>query len=97
MEGVPASSACVVHLCERLYAPQMFSSLLLDVEHEAFEHALEAARKDAGAEFDRDLTAEQLKSLVEVYKSLVLEATGKPFPEDPMEQLEYAIKAVFSS
>eukprot|EP01048_Picozoa_sp_COSAG05_P011089 COSAG05_NODE_1021_length_6146_cov_2.729949_7_plen_76_part_00 len=75
----------------------MFSSLLLGVEHEEFEHRLEAARKAAGAKFDRDLTAEQLKLLVEDYKALVLEVTGKPFPDDPMEQLEYAIKAVFSS
>ena len=76
---------------------QMFGSLLLGVEHEEFEHALEAARNAAGAKFDRDLTAEQLEALVGVYKELVQASTGKPFPEDPMEQLEYATKAVFSS
>ena len=76
---------------------QMFASLLLGVEHEAFEHALEAARKSAGAEFDRDLTAEQLRDLVTEYKKLVVDASGKEFPEDPMEQLTYAISAVFGS
>ena len=76
---------------------QMFASLLLGVEHEEFEHALEAAREAAGAEFDRDLTAEQLEELVGTYKQLVLDATGQPFPDDPMVQLTYAIGAVFGS
>jgi pyruvate,orthophosphate dikinase len=76
---------------------QMFASLLLGVEHEEFEHALEEARIAAGAEFDSDLTSAQLEELVTTYKNLVLDATGKPFPDDPMEQLTYAIGAVFGS
>jgi pyruvate,orthophosphate dikinase len=72
---------------------QMFSSLLLGVDHDAFEHALEAAREAAGAQFDRDLTSAQLEELVNTYKGLVLSATGKPFPDDPLEQLTYAIGA----
>lgn len=76
---------------------QMFASLLLGVDHDEFEHALEEARIAAGAEFDRDLTSAQLEELVTTYKKLVLDATGKPFPDDPMEQLTYSIGAVFGS
>ncbi len=61
---------------------------------EAELHKMKAAR---GAVNDTDLTAEDLKELIEIYKTKVYEVLGKPFPEDPMEQLWGAIAAVFQS
>ncbi|MCU0365114.1 MAG: PEP-utilizing enzyme, partial [Ignavibacteriaceae bacterium] len=57
-------------------------------------HKMKVAR---GAKSDTDLTADDLKELIEIYKSKVKEVIGKPFPEDPMEQLWGAVSAVFQS
>jgi pyruvate,orthophosphate dikinase len=57
-------------------------------------HKMKVAR---GAKSDTDLTAEDLKELIEIYKAKVKEVLGKPFPEDPMEQLWGAVSAVFQS
>jgi pyruvate,orthophosphate dikinase len=57
-------------------------------------HKMKVAR---GAQSDTDLTAEDLKELIEIYKDKVEEVLGKPFPEDPMEQLYGAVAAVFQS
>jgi pyruvate,orthophosphate dikinase len=57
-------------------------------------HKMKVAR---GAKSDTDLTADDLKELIEIYKAKVKEVLGKPFPEDPMEQLWGAISAVFQS
>jgi len=61
------------------------------------EHELEKMKKAKNVKNDTELTAENLKQLVEIYKNKVKEVLGKPFPEDPMEQLWGAIGAVFES
>jgi pyruvate,orthophosphate dikinase len=76
---------------------QMYSDIVLAVEHSEFEHALEAAKKKANATFDKDLTPEQLKGLVGEYKAIVHKQTGKPFPQDPWQMLEASIGFVFDS
>lgn len=61
------------------------------------EKELEKLKESKGVHSDTDLTAEDLKGLIEVYKAKVKEVLGKPFPEDAMEQLWGAIRAVFQS
>ncbi len=61
------------------------------------EKELHNMKEARGAKSDTDLTAEDLKNLIEIYKSKVQEVLGKPFPEDPMEQLWGAVSAVFQS
>lgn len=61
------------------------------------EKELHRMKEDRGAHADTDLTADDLKELIEIYKAKVKEVLGKPFPEDPMEQLWGAISAVFQS
>ncbi|AFN75068.1 pyruvate phosphate dikinase [Melioribacter roseus P3M-2] len=61
------------------------------------EAELEKMKEAKGYQSDVDLTADDLKELIEIYKAKVQEVLGKPFPEDPMEQLWGAIAAVFQS
>ena len=61
------------------------------------EKELHKMKESRGAELDTDLTSDDLKELIEIYKEKVKEVLGKPFPEDPMEQLWGAISAVFQS
>ncbi|MEI7896277.1 MAG: pyruvate, phosphate dikinase [bacterium] len=61
------------------------------------EKELHKMKEKRGAKSDTDLTADDLKALIETYKKKVKEVLGKPFPEDPMEQLWGAVGAVFSS
>jgi pyruvate,orthophosphate dikinase len=75
----------------------MYSDVVLNVNTSFFESALEEKKSDAGVELDTELSAEQLKALVKEFKSLVIEHTGKKFPEDPLEQLWGAVGAVFGS
>ncbi len=75
----------------------MFGDVVLGVPHSAFEEILDAKKQEVGAVLDTDLSAEDLRSLIEPYKALVKERTGKPFPDDPMEQLWAGITAVFDS
>ncbi|MEI8333864.1 MAG: pyruvate, phosphate dikinase [Chloroflexota bacterium] len=67
------------------------------VEHNRFDEALDELKEARGAATDTDLTAEDLRALVARYKAIVREQTGRDFPEDPYEQLDLAIKAVFAS
>jgi len=76
---------------------QMFGRIVLDVDGESFEHALQARKHVSGAAADTDLTADDLRELVTEFKAIVREATGRDFPGDPNEQLDLAIKAVFAS
>ncbi|MFK7779462.1 MAG: PEP/pyruvate-binding domain-containing protein, partial [Gimesia sp.] len=79
---------------------QMYGDVVLGMkgsDNDPFEHALEAKREAAGAEFDSDLSATQLKELVAEFKDLIKKGTGKEFPTDPKEQIWGAIGAVFSS
>lgn len=75
----------------------MFSNVVLGLEHSLFESILDKKKEELRASFDTDLDADALKSLVALFKELVAERTGKPFPEDPMEQLRMGVLAVFDS
>ncbi|MHB1224803.1 MAG: pyruvate, phosphate dikinase, partial [Gemmatimonadaceae bacterium] len=76
---------------------QMYGDVVLGVRSEDFEHLLSAKRITTGAGSDAELGEEALRNLVEEYKTLVLKATGVPFPMDPREQLWGAIEAVWRS
>ncbi|MEM7456821.1 MAG: pyruvate, phosphate dikinase [Planctomycetota bacterium] len=67
------------------------------LHHEHFEHVLSDFKKKYKAAEDTDLTADQLQKLVGEYKKIYKKHVKKPFPQDPMEQLELAINAVFDS
>ena len=76
---------------------QMFGKIVLDISGDDFEHALEELREARGVETDPELSAADLRELVETFKGIVRDQTGIEFPQDPKEQLEYAIDAVFRS
>jgi len=76
---------------------QMYSDVVLELDHGAFEEALEIAKEDRGVSLDTELTANDLRALVKSYKGLVEEQWGKPFPQDVHDQLWGAIGAVFGS
>lgn len=76
---------------------QMFGDVVMGVDHDDFEHVLEAKKKQVGAKADTDLTAKDLKDVVAKYKEVVKKSTGEEFPTDPYEQLKKAINAVFQS
>ncbi|MBV8815851.1 MAG: pyruvate, phosphate dikinase [Verrucomicrobia bacterium] len=68
-----------------------------DEDHEPFETVIEGVKHEAGVEKDTDLSVENLQTLVERFKQLIKERTGKTFPQDPRHQLWGAIGAVFGS
>jgi len=76
---------------------QMFGSVVLGIPDEEFEEVLDNFKKEKGAENDTDLDADDLKELTEKFKTVVKEAKGFDFPQDPIKQLELATKAVFDS
>ena len=76
---------------------QMFGDVVMEVEHDKFEEALQAKKDSKGVKFDTELTGKDLKELVEDYKNIIKESKGKSFPEDPREQLRMSIDAVFGS
>jgi len=76
---------------------QMFSNVVLDIEHHEFEIVLESLKNKKGVELDNELEAEDLEVLVEEYKKLVKKVIKKDFPQDPKDQLLLSIEAVFSS
>ena len=76
---------------------QMYSSVVLDIEHHLFEDVLEEMKARHGHAQDTDLKAEHWKSLAQEYLALIKRETGKDFPQDPREQLWGAIGAVFGS
>ena len=76
---------------------QMFGDIVLKIPHERFEEALEILKEERGVEEDPQLEAADLKELVNVYQEIVEAEADRPFPEDPVEQLELAIRAVFDS
>ena len=76
---------------------QMFGKTVLGIDGEHFEHALDDAKKHAGATSDTQLTAEDLKALTQSYKELVVKHAGREFPQDPREQMNLAVMAVFDS
>jgi pyruvate,orthophosphate dikinase len=76
---------------------QMYSDVVLELDHGAFEEALEIAKEDRGYFLDTDLSADDLRGLVAEYKGLVEQQWGKPFPQDVHDQLWGAVGAVFGS
>ncbi len=76
---------------------QMYSDVVLELDHDSFEEALEIAKEDKGYFLDTDLTASDLRALVGEYKGLVEQQWGKPFPQDVHDQLWGAVGAVFGS
>ncbi len=74
-----------------------FGKVVLDISDEAFEKALDEMKEKVGATLDVDLTTENLKELTGEYKVIVEKETGKPFPQDPYDQLRLATEAVFRS
>jgi pyruvate,orthophosphate dikinase len=76
---------------------QMYGDVVLGVDHYHFEDLLEAHKDDCGVTLDTELSAENLQSLIVLFKDKVESETGKPFPQDPKAQLWGAIAAVFGS
>jgi len=76
---------------------QMFGKTVLDIDGARFEHALEAAKNATGVKTDIEIPTSALKGLVDTYKAIVREEVGRDFPQEPREQLDLAILAVFRS
>jgi pyruvate,orthophosphate dikinase len=75
----------------------MYSDVVLGMDHHLFEDALEIAKEDNGFYADVEMQAEHWQALVKEYEALVERELGRPFPQDPHEQLWGAIRAVFDS
>jgi pyruvate,orthophosphate dikinase len=76
---------------------QMFGKTVLDIEGHEFEQAIDAAKEAKGTKDDLDLDADDLQLLVEDFKAIVRAQTGRSFPQDPREQMDLAVEAVFNS
>ncbi|WP_068400460.1 pyruvate, phosphate dikinase [Kribbia dieselivorans] len=76
---------------------QMFGKTVLDMDGDIFETRLEQMKAARGVEQDTELTAEDLESLTTKYRLAIQNATGRDFPQDPREQLDMAVLAVFRS
>jgi len=76
---------------------QMFGKTVLGIEGEDFEHAIDAAKKAKGTKNDLDLDAGDLRGIVDSFKEIVRKHTGHDFPQDPREQMDLAVNAVFNS
>ncbi|NED99963.1 pyruvate, phosphate dikinase [Phytoactinopolyspora halotolerans] len=76
---------------------QMFGTTVLGIRNESFDDRFEARKKARKTDSDVDLDASDMKLLVEEYKDIVFSETGRPFPQDPRQQLDLAIRAVFDS
>jgi len=76
---------------------QMFGDVVMEVPHHDFEIALQSVKDKKGIKLDTELTTEDLKEVVQLYKAVVQKDTGKLFPNNPREQLALSIDAVFNS
>jgi len=76
---------------------QMYGAVVLDVDHHRFEEIIEQIKLETGEVEDTALTADDWMRVVDAYKDMIAQETGKPFPQDPEEQLWGAIGAVFGS
>ena len=76
---------------------QMYGQVVDGIDAQRFEGALAALKEDRGVSQDVDLTAEDLRELVETYKGIYKEANGHPFAQVAREQLTRAVRAVFDS
>ena len=76
---------------------QMFGKTVLDIDGDLFSDALDELKAKRGVKGDTELTAEDLKGLVDTFKGIVKEQTGNDFPQDPRTQMDMGIEAVFRS
>jgi pyruvate,orthophosphate dikinase len=76
---------------------QMYGEVVDGIDGQRFEQALTDLKKSRGAPQDVDLSADDLAGLIETYRAVYREATGRDFPQDPREQLTRAVRAVFDS
>src|ERR1039457_833674 len=84
------------HDCYRRFI-QMFGNVVLDIEKHDFDHVFDGRKKKVKAKFDTDLTAEDLQAVIVDYKKLAEKKTGKPFPQEAIQQLAMSRDAVFRS
>ncbi len=75
----------------------MFSDVVMGVEHSKFERVLDRQKEKAQVRFDNQLSAVEWREVIVDYKKMIQRETGKTFPQDPLEQLFMAIYAVFNS
>jgi pyruvate,orthophosphate dikinase len=76
---------------------QMYSSVVLGLSHDTFEYLLDDYKEAREYNLDTEMTADDWKAIIDQYKTAIEKELGKPFPEDPKEQLWGAIGAVFGS
>ena len=76
---------------------QMFSDVVMEIPKPLFEKAIDEMKEKRGVKLDTELTAEDLKELVSIFKGIYLKEHGSEFPSDPVVQLKEAVKAVFRS
>lgn len=76
---------------------QMFSDVVMQQDKSKYERILDKIKEKKGVQFDKDLTADDLKEIVKLFKELYLKAQGEEFPQEPEVQLIEAVKAVFRS
>jgi pyruvate, orthophosphate dikinase len=76
---------------------QMFGKTVLGMDDSVFEDAMDAAKRRKGTDNDLDLDADDLEGLVDTFKAAVQKHTGRGFPQNPREQMDLAIQAVFGS
>ncbi|NMH99584.1 pyruvate, phosphate dikinase [Pseudonocardia acidicola] len=76
---------------------QMFGKTVLDIDGEHFHDAFEAVKRERGTDSDLDLDAVDLRRVVDAFKGVVAEHAGREFPQDPREQLDLTVRAVFQS
>ena len=76
---------------------QMFGKTVLDIDGDLFSDALDDLKAERGVKGDTELTAEDLKGLVDTFKGIVKGQTGEDFPQDPRTQMDMGIEAVFRS
>ena len=75
----------------------MFGSTVLGIDGAVFDDALESLKDERSTKNDVDLTVDDLRGLVATYQDLVKEHAGREFPQDPREQMDLAVRAVFDS
>ncbi|MDO4259974.1 MAG: pyruvate, phosphate dikinase [Actinomycetaceae bacterium] len=76
---------------------QMFGKTVLDIDGDLFLNAIDDLKAKRGVTADTDLTADDMRELVDIFKGIVRDATGKDFPQDPRDQMDQATEAVFRS
>ena len=76
---------------------QMFSDVVMEIPKSKFERVLDEMKEAKGAKYDTDLTADDLKEVIVRFKELYVAEKGEEFPQEPVDQLMEAVKAVFRS